>query len=60
MAAFGVGGDLARGSYWWIGGCDRINISASTGAVSINNNLNVSGYVYENMAAAVAIHASTT
>ena len=55
VASFGVSGDTARGSYWWVGGEDRINIAPSTGHVTVNNNLNVFGYVYQTMAVAVAI-----
>ena len=36
---FGIGDNLTRGSFWEVGGIDRINIDSKTGTVKINNGL---------------------
>jgi hypothetical protein len=47
--AFGVGGDLCLGACWYVGGSDRINISPTTGTVSIASNLIVNGIIVDSL-----------
>jgi hypothetical protein len=45
----GVGGDLYRGAFWYVGGSDRINISPTTGTGSIAKNLIVNGILVDSL-----------
>ena len=42
VSAVGVGAGT-RGAYWWVNGSDRVNINCSTGGVTFNNTVTVSG-----------------
>jgi hypothetical protein len=47
QVAFGVGGDLYRGAFWYVGGSYRIKISPNTGTVSVAKNLIVNGIIVD-------------